>query len=292
MPDAFRHGLQSGRRRQVRPVGGWQADLAQALQREELEVHYQPKLHACDGRLSGVEALVRWHHPRVGWVPPEDLIAFCERHRLIVQLGRWVVRAVCRQLADWQRTEGLRIAASINLSPLQLDSPSLADYFDEQMREHGLQPDQLSFEITESWSLAASGAADDFFRVLRQRGFGLSIDDFGSGYSSLSRLWRVPANELKIDAYFVQNVAADPAVQIVVKAAVDLAHALGMRLVAEGVETQAQCEALVRLGCDELQGYVFSPALPPAQLSLWVRGRMRAADAPAPHGAAPSALIG
>jgi len=273
-------------------VGGWQADLAQALQREELEVHYQPKLHACDGRLSGVEALVRWHHPRVGWVPPEDLIAFCERHRLIVQLGRWVVRAVCRQLADWQRTEGLRIAASINLSPLQLDSPSLADYFDEQMREHGLQPDQLSFEITESWSLAASGAADDFFRVLRQRGFGLSIDDFGSGYSSLSRLWRVPASELKIDAYFVQNVAADPAVQIVVKAAVDLAHALGMRLVAEGVETQAQCEALVRLGCDELQGYVFSPALPPAQLSLWVRGRMRAADAPAPHGAAPSALIG
>lgn len=249
-----------------------QRDLRRAIEtRTGLELHYQPKIDGRTGQVTGAEALLRWHHPDRGMVSPGVFVPIAERFGLIGSLGQWVTDEACRQMRIWQDAgQGMRVA--INLSVHQLRQSDLVERVQESLRRHGVVPDHLTFEITESAAMEDPQASLRLFERLAQVGVHLSIDDFGTGYSSLSYLSKLPASQLKIDRCFVQDVDRDVDARAIVCAVIKLSHALGLTVVAEGVETQAQLDILRRLGCDELQGFLFARPMPARHLQTWLQG--------------------
>jgi diguanylate cyclase (GGDEF)-like protein len=246
-----------------------QGELRQALERRELSLHYQPKVDARDGTIVGVEALIRWRHSERGMVAPSSFIPVAERFGMIVTLGNWVVDEACRQMQEWSR-EGFMTQMAINVSTHQLRQPDFVDRLAGALRRHNVDPSHLLCEITESAAMEDIMATQRTFEGLSRIGVFLSIDDFGTGYSSLSYLRQLPASQLKIDRSFVKDLESSGDARAVVDAVVRLSHALGLRVVAEGVETAAQRTILVGLGCDELQGFHFARPMEARQLVAWV----------------------
>ncbi|HEX4775361.1 MAG TPA: EAL domain-containing protein, partial [Acidimicrobiia bacterium] len=255
-------------------------DLHRALQRREFEVHYQPVVDLETGLVSGFEALVRWRHPTRGLVHPSDFISLAEETGLIVPLGAWVLEESCRQVVEWQahRPEGARpLTISVNLSPRQLTEPTLLDEVTRVLDETGIDPDCVWLEITESTLMHDAESAVSTLRALRLLGVHLSVDDFGTGYSSLSYLKRFPVEALKVDRSFVDGLGNEPGDSAIVTAVVTMAHALGLRAIAEGLETPIQLRELRTLGCDMAQGFMFGVprsatelgAHPADDLSTW-----------------------
>ena len=253
-----------------------QRDLRHAVERGELELYFQPKLLAKSGELAGVEALLRWNHPSRGMVSPVEFIPVAERFGLIGELGLWVLDEACRHLRHWH-DEGLDIPVAVNLSVHQLRQPDLEQRVREALRRHRVPARMLIMEITESVAMEDIEASLRVFDMLDQIGVRLSIDDFGTGYSSLSYLRRLPARQLKIDRSFVRDLDSSLDAQAIVEAVVRLAHALGLKVVAEGVETQDQADILADLQCDELQGYLFARPMSEHTLRGWLRQRARPA---------------
>ncbi len=248
-----------------------QHDLRQALDKGQLELFYQPKIHAQSGQVTGVESLLRWHHPVKGFVPPGLFIPVAERFGLIGAIGNWVIDEACRQVADWQR-QGMRMRISVNLSVHQLRQDDLVQRIRIAVGHFGIDPQLLTFEITESVAMEDTQETLKAFSQLASVGVSLSIDDFGTGYSSLSYLRKLPAQQLKIDQSFVQDLGQSQDALAVVDAVIKLAHALGLSVVAEGVETARQRDILVSLQCDELQGYLFARPMSARLLTLWAMG--------------------
>jgi diguanylate cyclase (GGDEF)-like protein len=247
-------------------------DLRQALaagdKNEALELYFQPKIDALSGKVTAAEALLRWQHPQRGLIGPAAFVPLAERSGLIGPLGNWVIEAACKQARTW-RDRGLRMRVAINLSAHQMRQDDLADRIADALRRHRIHPSLLTCEITESAAMEDTGTTQETFRRLGELGAHLSIDDFGTGYSSLSYLRQLPAEELKIDMSFVKDVDRSADARAVVDAVVKLAHALGLKVVAEGVETPRQQQALVELGCDELQGFLFAKPMTGRALLLW-----------------------
>jgi diguanylate cyclase (GGDEF)-like protein len=249
-----------------------QSDLRRALQAGQLEMHYQPKVDARRERISGVEALMRWRHPERGMVSPVVFIPIAERFGIINELGNWAIEEVCRQIRAWT-DEGVRMRVAINLSVHQLRQDDIVSRIRQALDRHQVEPSQLLCEITESVAMEDIRATQRAFEGLQQIGVYLSIDDFGTGYSSLSTLRQLPARQLKIDRTFVQDLEGSGDARAVVDAVIRLAHALSLRVVAEGVETEGQRDILLSLGCDELQGYFYAKPMSAGTLLAWTEGR-------------------
>ena len=234
-----------------------------------LSLHYQPKVAGDTQRVLGVEALLRWQHPRRGSISPGVFIPVAERFGIIITLGDWVIDEACRQIAAW-RDQGLKLRVAINLSVQQLRQPeALLQRLQQALARHGLDASQLSCEITESVAMEDAGATERVLQRLGELGVSLSIDDFGTGYSSLSYLRRLPVSQLKIDRSFIQDLESSADARAIVKAVIELAHALGLEVVAEGVETEGQATELRAKRCDKLQGFYFARPMPAADLAQW-----------------------
>ena len=243
-------------------------DLRRALVDGQLHLLYQPKIHAPSGEITGAEALMRWQHPVRGVVPPSVFIPIAERFGLIGAMGNWLIEEACRQAGQW-RDEGLSMRVAINLSAHQLRHADLADRIGAALRRHGVEPHLLTCEITESVAMEDASNAIRMVERLGAMGVNISIDDFGTGYSSLAYLCKLRAGELKIDRSFVLDLETSADARAVVDAVVKLAQALGLKVVAEGVETEAQHQILRSFGCHELQGFLFARPMPARALSAW-----------------------
>jgi diguanylate cyclase len=253
-------------------------DLRQALARNELELHFQPKIDARSGKVTAAEALLRWRHPTRGMILPGQFIPLAERSGLIGAIGNWVIEAACQQGRQW-RDNGLRMRVAINLSTYQMRQDDIVDRIAQALQRYRIHPSLLTCEITETAAMEDTRATQETFRRLGELGTHLSIDDFGTGYSSLAYLRQLPAEELKIDRSFIQDLERSADARAVVDAVVKLAHALGLKVVAEGVENQRQRRILVDLGCDELQGFMFAKPMTPRALLLWALGDRSASAA-------------
>ena len=249
-----------------------QNDLRHAVERGELELYYQPKVDGQGGQIHGVEALLRWNHPTRGQLSPALFIPLAERFGLINNLGNWVIEETCSQIRDWGEV-GVRMRVAINLSVHQLREADLVERIEQALGRHRVDPSYLLCEITESVAMEDIRATQMAFEGLARVGVFLSIDDFGTGYSSLSYLRQLPARQLKIDRSFIKDLQTSGDARAVVDAVVRLAHALGLRVVAEGVETVDQRDVLIDLGCDELQGFLFARPMPASALLDWIMGR-------------------
>lgn len=237
-------------------------DLRSAIEKQELVLHYQPKLDSFSGQVSGVEALVRWAHPTRGLISPDQFIPLAEKSGLIVPIGKWVLDTACEQVKKWHDGGHPDWTIAVNLSALQFTNTSLIPSVCETLSRHALKPSCLTLEITETTAMRDVEASLAILLQLHEMGVRISIDDFGSGYSSLLYLKRLPASELKIDRGFVRDLAGDTEDAAIVSAIVALGHTLNMSVVAEGVETIAQQEFLARLGCDSMQGYLLGRPMP------------------------------
>ncbi|HEX6748887.1 MAG TPA: EAL domain-containing protein [Longimicrobium sp.] len=234
-----------------------ETDLRRALTRGEFRLHYQPIVSLSTGRVAGVEALCRWEHPERGLIQPAEFIPTAEETGVIVPLGEWVLREACRQLAEWRRELGARIAVSVNLSARQLAQPGLVDAVRAALAETGLKPRHLKLEITES-AILESEAAGSVLDELRELGIEMQLDDFGTGYSSLSALHRLPMKALKVDRTFVGRMEEGSAPSQLVRTIALMARGLELAVIAEGVETEAQLAEVRAIGCDYAQGYLVS----------------------------------
>jgi diguanylate cyclase len=243
-------------------------ELRTAVERRELELVYQPKIDAVSLQITAAEALLRWNHPRRGVVSPGVFIPVAERHGLIGAIGNWVIEEACRQAAEW-REQGLRMRVAVNLSGYQVRQHDLVDRIEAALKTHRLVPSRFTCEITESVAMEDTKVTQQAFDRLRNAGVHVSIDDFGTGYSSLASLRRLPAAELKIDRAFVSDLETSHDSRAIVTAVVQMAHSMDLRVVAEGVETEAQRDLLVLLGCDELQGFLFAKPMSAKALALW-----------------------
>ena len=244
-----------------------ETDLRHAIERGEMVLHFQPKFDIAGGAMRGVEALVRWQHPQRGLVPPSEFIPVAEESGLIVPLGRWVLREACAQLERW-RAVGLAVPrCAVNLSARQFASDTLVDDVLESLSAAGVAPTLLEVEITESVLMADPDRAHAVLQRLHALGVHIAIDDFGTGYSSLAYLMRFPAQTLKIDRSFVSGLPLDRGAAAITQAVIALSHSLGLKVVAEGVETQAQLDFLRGLGCDAVQGYLTGRPMPEALLA-------------------------
>ena len=242
-------------------------DLRLAIERNELVLHYQPKFHAPNGPILGVEALVRWQHPVRGLVSADEFIPLAEKTGLIVPLGAWVLNEACRQMAQWHSEGHTTWSVAVNLSALQFAHAALIDTVRDVLARHALDPHCLMLEITESTAMRDADASLQILQQLDAMGVRISIDDFGTGYSRLLYLKRLPASELKIDRGFVRDLAHDTEDAAIVSAIVALGQTLNLRIVAEGVETAEQQAFLTRLGCDSLQGYLLGRPMAAESLS-------------------------
>lgn len=252
--------------------------LRQALERQEFLLYYQPVVSLISGRTVGVEALLRWQNPAYGFAPPQDFITLLDDSGLIVPVGMWVLRAVCTQLKAWHEAGYPWLRAAVNLSVCQLRDPNLPASIEAVLAETGLAVAALELEITEGSDLQESDLSLRNLQQLGNMGLHLAIDDFGMGYSSLDRLKRVPVHTLKIDQSFIRHIYNnDGSDSAIVTTIVAMAHQLGLKVIAEGIETQAQLQFLRGQGCDEGQGFLFSPPLPAeAMTRLLQEGRLYA----------------
>ena len=235
-------------------------NLRKALDREEFELYYQPKINLKSGRIAGMEALIRWDSPELGLVMPQQFISIAEETRLIIQMGHWVLVTACQQARMWQEAGLPQLPVSVNLSVIQFTHPNLVSEISKVLSQAKFPPDYLELEITESVLMQDTTLAVSILNKLSERGIKISIDDFGTGFSSLNYIKNLPLDSLKIDQTFVKdfNLQTNAAIT---KAVVTLAQSLNMKTVAEGVETKEQRKFLTELNCDEAQGYLFSKPL-------------------------------
>lgn len=245
------------------------ADLVRAISAEQLFLEYQPKLDCRLWRITGVEALVRWQHPTLGVVPPERFIGLAEENGFIGRLTDWIVLRAAEQAAAWHRAN-LDIDVAVNISAHDLEDIDLPDRLDQSCRDAGIDPRFLTLELTETGAMREEVQMMDVLTRLRLKGFRLSIDDFGTGYSSLVQLQKMPFSEIKIDRSFVMHMTTNRDCRVIVEIIVDLAQRLGLRSVAEGVDDKAALDALIEIGCDAAQGYLFSRPLAPASVADFV----------------------
>ncbi|MBD2198519.1 MULTISPECIES: EAL domain-containing protein [Calothrix] len=231
--------------------------LRYALEREEFMLYYQPRVNIITGEITGMEALLRWQHPEMGLVAPNIFIPLAEESGLIVPIGEWVIRTACKQNKAWQDAGFPPLTVAVNLSPKQFRQPNLVDTLTSILQETGLDPKFLDLEITESTAIEDLDFTRTVLYNLRQMGVYLSIDDFGTGHSSLSRLQQLPLHHLKIDKSFIQDLTTDQKVAHIVKAIVVLGQSLGLKLTAEGVEKQEELDFLKSINCEDVQGYLF-----------------------------------
>ncbi|MEV6393208.1 bifunctional diguanylate cyclase/phosphodiesterase [Streptomyces sp. NPDC051907] len=250
---------------------GLLGDLRRALDAGEVELHYQPKVRF-DGHVAGLEALVRWVHPDRGRVPPDEFIAIAESSGLMPHLTEYVLDTALAQVAVW-RAQGLEVPVAVNVSPRDVHTPGFAGSVAARLARHGVPPGALQLEITEHVLLEDPQRAADTLAGLTDHGVKMSLDDFGTGYSSLVHLRRLPVSELKIDRSFVARLAVDNEDAEIVRCTVDLAHSLGLLVVAEGVEDDETWERLRDLGCDAVQGWLVAAAMPPQETTAWLRAR-------------------
>jgi diguanylate cyclase (GGDEF)-like protein len=253
-------------------------DLHQALERDELWLGYQPKVELADGNPAGFEALARWNHPTRGPVRPLDFIPIAEDSGLISTIGVWALESACRQAAAWRvLSGGLAVPVAVNLAARQLADPKLPDLIAEILDNAGARPDDLVLEITESAVLGDTEAVSKRLRRLRDAGVRVSLDDFSTGYSSLSYLQQLPIDELKIDRAFVSRLSDEQSSTAIIGSVIDLAHAIGLSVVAEGVETIEQFDTLRDLGCDLAQGFYVARPAPAPEATAWLCGALEAA---------------
>jgi diguanylate cyclase (GGDEF)-like protein/PAS domain S-box-containing protein len=260
----FNHGMSDNASERLALRGS----LHHAIEARQFVLHYQPQIDISSGRLAGVEALVRWQHPERGLVLPDSFIPITEDSDLIIRLGEWILQEACRQHRQW-KDKALNLRISVNLSARQLRSKNLLHQIESTLIRHGLHPGELELEITESVAMDNPEAMLPMFGQLRELGVELAIDDFGTGYSSLSHLKLMPLRRLKIDRSFVKDIERNPDDAAICAAIVSLARNLGLSVVAEGVETDTQLAFLGTLGCECVQGYLFSKPLPAAEFEAW-----------------------
>lgn len=244
-------------------------DLLSALSGGQLFLHYQPKVNLQSGELAGLEALVRWNHPRNGILPPEQFIPFAEQEGLIGPVTRQVFASAIRQCATWQREHCL-VPVSINLSALDLNDASLPDYVENLLLEQGLCGSFLEIEITESKAIDDWSRCANLLQRFSALGISVAIDDFGTGYASWSYLKELPVDVIKIDKSFVMDMAGDHTNVVIVQSIVNLAHQLGKRVVAEGVDSQLSWDMLLLSKCDQAQGFHISHPLSTEAVAPWL----------------------
>jgi diguanylate cyclase (GGDEF)-like protein len=243
-----------------------EADMRHALELNQFALHYQPKIHVASGQISGVEALLRWTHPKLGNLPPTEFIPLAEETGLIIPIGRWVLRSACAQNMAWQR-EGLpALSMAVNLSPRQFLDANLLDDIDDVLASSGMPAHLLQLEITESMVMQNVERAIKLLNAIRSRGVRLAIDDFGTGYSSMSLMKKFPIDTIKIDRSFVRDLAESAEDRAIATAIISMGKALGLTVVAEGVETKEQDTFLRGHACDEVQGYLFSKPIRPEDI--------------------------
>ncbi|MFA4966582.1 MAG: phosphodiesterase, partial [Thermoleophilia bacterium] len=250
-----------------------EADLRQAVEKEELLLHYQPQVNAANGCVAGFEALLRWQHRERGLLPPHDFISLAEETRLIAPIGSWVIAEACRQLAAWREAGHADVRVAVNLAAEQLAGDGLTAEVGEALVRHGLQPGQLEVEVTERTAIADEATMAGALAELRALGVRLTLDDFGTGYSAAMLLVQYPFDTLKIDRSFVIRVLDGERQRAVTAAIISLAHAAGLTVVAEGVETREQLRAMHEIGADEIQGYYFSQPVSAAACGPFLTGR-------------------
>ena len=247
--------------------------LRQALAREQFQVHYQPLVDARSRRITGFEALIRWHHPEQGMIPATAFIPVAESSGLIGAIGHWVLRRACLDAATWP--DGIKVA--VNLSPSQFKNKHLADSVRSALADSGLPANRLELEITESVLLQDSDAILAILREIKDLGVKISMDDFGTGYSSLSYLRSFPFDKVKIDQSFVRDIPHDQNAMAIVRAIVGLSLTFGMTVTAEGVETAEQADRMELEKCTQLQGYLFSKPVPYAMVAALIERLSKAA---------------
>ncbi|VXB75655.1 Sensory box protein [Arthrobacter sp. 9AX] len=252
-------------------------ELRRGINDGALRVHYQPRIDLHTGRATGVEALVRWQHPTRGLLPPSEFITMAEESGLVRPLGAWVLGETLRQADNWRRESrrGADLDFAVNLSARQLSDPGLVTMVEDALRLRGIDSSHLLLEITETALMADPGGALDSLTALKNLGVGLAVDDFGTGYSSLTYLKKFPIDELKIDRSFINGLGSDSGDSAIVGSCIDLAHAVGIRAVAEGVETSGQVQTLKDMGCDLAQGFHFARPLPAPALKEWLDAHTR-----------------
>jgi diguanylate cyclase (GGDEF)-like protein/PAS domain S-box-containing protein len=255
-------------------------DLREAIKTNQFVLYYQPQVER--GRLIGAEALLRWKHPRHGLLAPGEFIPLAEESGLILPLGDWVLEAACAQLASWAvRKEASAIALAVNISARQFRQPNFVERVLAALARTGANPRTLKLELTESMLLDNVDDVIAKMTALKSHGLRLSLDDFGTGYSSLAYLKRLPLDELKIDLSFVRDILADAASGAIAQAILTLGKAMGLRVIAEGVETEEQRDFLIRMGCHSFQGFLYSRPLPLEEFQLWLpESAARAAPKP------------
>ena len=240
-------------------------DLRSALEKGEFELYFQPKIDAISLKVTGAEALLRWHHSERGLISPVVFIPLAEQYGLIGAIGNWVIEEACRKAARW-REQGLRMRVAVNISGYQMREDDLVERIEAALQRHGIQPDRFTCEITESVAMEDTKVTQQTFEKMRNAGFHVSIDDFGTGYSSLAALRKLPTAELKIDRAFVSDLEESEDARSIARSIVNMATALNLRVIAEGVETPGQRDLLVAMGCNELQGFLFSLPMPAYEL--------------------------
>ncbi|MEP7156451.1 MAG: EAL domain-containing protein, partial [Betaproteobacteria bacterium] len=240
--------------------------LRLALRRNELLLYYQPRVSFLTGQITGVEALIRWQHPRRGLIAPDKFIGVAEDSGLIVPIGEWVIEHSFKQIAEWRERSGRDLKLAVNLSVGQMfDADRLVRCITSCAEVAKLDPSVVELELTESMLLKNIDETADLLTRLGNMGVGLAIDDFGTGYSSLSYLKQLPVDSIKVDSSFVRDIGTDPNDEAIIRAIIAMTHSLKLNVVAEGVEREDQYRVLRDLECDEYQGYFFSKPLPPAE---------------------------
>jgi EAL domain-containing protein (putative c-di-GMP-specific phosphodiesterase class I) len=244
--------------------------LRHALEQEQFFLHYQPLIRVTDGRVLGVEALVRWQPPDQAVIPPGRFIPVAEESGLIAPLGEWVLRTACAQARSWLDRGRSPGVLAVNLTVQELHRPGIAERVGAILRDTGLPPERLELEITETGLMRQGDRAEGILNALKGLGVRLAIDDFGTGYSSLAYLKRFAIDKLKIDRSFIRDIPEDRNDKELTATIVAMAHNLGLEVLAEGVETEAQLAFLREQGCDSFQGFLVSPAVSAAELERWL----------------------
>jgi diguanylate cyclase (GGDEF)-like protein len=262
--------FEPGMEARVTAMRKMELDLRQAIKDGALELHYQPIVKLRDNKVTGCEALLRWRHPELGMIPPADFIPVAEDTGLIIPLGEWVLTAACAEAATWPE----EITIAVNVSPVQFRSKSFALKVATTLAFSGLSAHRLELEITEAVLIRDDEAALVVLHQLRELGVRIALDDFGTGYSSLSYLQRFPFGKIKIDRCFIKSIAEPGGSSAIVQAVVNIAAANNMTTTAEGVETEQQKEILLKLGCSEMQGYLFSAAKPAGEIVQFFPSRV------------------
>ena len=253
--------------------------LRKSIERQELELHYQPKVDLQTGRIIGAEALARWTHAELGQVSPAQFIPLSEETGLILPLGEFFLNSACREAVKWQQA-GHGIPVSVNVSSLQFRRGDMPAIIRSALHASGLQPENLMIELTENLLMENAQTNIDMLRAIKSLGVRLSMDDFGTGFSSLSYLKQFPLDELKIDQIFVSDLPGDSGSAAIVSSVISMAHGLGLEVTAEGVETAAQRAVLKSYGCDHFQGYLFSRPLAAPGFAALLRDKFNGSSTP------------